>query len=179
MSELFDLHRKYDSVKTREKYPYSYVYTKVIYPKYFEPIRHTADKILEIGTSRGNAMRAMRDYFTKAEIYGVDIIDIKKRILEEPRINYMKGNQADEEFMSKVIAQGPFDIIIDDAGHVPAEQETCMKIAFKGLKINGWYFIEDLLPHFDGETTRRFVLSNYADHEIANYDTIIGVKRLF
>src|SRR5712671_6209617 len=53
-----------------------------VHPKYvhfyeeiFAPIRETTKSVLEIGICEGGSLRAWKEYFSDATIYGLDIVD--------------------------------------------------------------------------------------------------------
>lgn len=48
MNELFELHRKYDSIKVRNKYQYSHIYVKDIYPSYLDSRKNDTMRIYGI-----------------------------------------------------------------------------------------------------------------------------------
>jgi hypothetical protein len=91
----------------------------------------------------GNSLRAWRDYFVDANIYGIDID--KNTMFEEERIKTFCSNSADEAKMNKILSDLPlFDMIIDDGLHnMEANLET-LKNCFPYLKDGGIYVIEDI-----------------------------------
>jgi hypothetical protein len=83
-----------------------------------------------------------RDYFPNAKIWGLDI-DPKFEIHDE-RIDVLIGDQKDQKVLEHISEVGPFDVIIDDAGHEFKEQSASFENLWTCLKPNGIYFIEDL-----------------------------------
>jgi hypothetical protein len=79
-------------------------YTSV-YEKLFRPWRETAGKVLEIGIDFGNSLRMWQEYFTKAEIHGIDI-HTRCNDFQTDRIKIHIGEQQDVDFLDKVIAAG-------------------------------------------------------------------------
>jgi cephalosporin hydroxylase len=99
-----------------------------------EPVR-----ILEIGIKRGYGMMMLRDYFTEAEIIGIDIA-------REPRLPVMKGVTAlsmDATDKEAVATLPPFDIVFDDASHMLEDQIATFEVLFPRMREGGYYFIED------------------------------------
>jgi len=123
------------------------------YERYFSTLRNEPIKILEIGIggyedsqSGGESLRAWKQYFPQAMIYGIDIAD--KRALEEDRIRTFQGSQDDADFLRKVIAEiGAPDIIIDDGSHRNEHVIQTFKLLFPELNADhGIYVVED--THF-------------------------------
>ena len=72
--------------------------------------------LMEIGVQRGGSLKAWRDFFPKANIYGVDIIDV---ILPEYRmddVTYIFKDIKDPS-VTEQLKDIKFDIIIDDGSH--------------------------------------------------------------
>lgn len=151
MSELFDLCRKYDCVKTRDKYVYSWDYANIVYPRYLDPIRNQPITILEIGIHRGGFLRALRDYCPRATIIGLDYDlamwndEIKENGPNNDRIIVYQGDQADTAKLKDIAKlHGPFHFIIDDACHRFQPQLTSLETLWPHLQGGGYYFIEDV-----------------------------------
>lgn len=114
------------------------------YPIYFESIRTNPVKLLEIGVQDGCSIRMWEDYFPNACITGIDI-DPKCANLDFDRSKIFIGKQEDTDFLLGVSSRrGPFDIIIDDGGHICWEQQQTFKTLFPLLSDGGIYVIEDL-----------------------------------
>lgn len=156
--ELVDIFQKYSLDKLHNRYDKLYI----------ELLNGTKNKfknILEIGIGTidehksssmygykshispnytfGNSLRAWRDYFVDANIYGIDIDE--NTMFEEERIKTFCSNSADESKMNKILSDLPlFDMIIDDGLHnMEANLET-LKNCFPYLKSGGIYVIEDV-----------------------------------
>lgn len=122
------------------------------YEKHFSPLKNKKLNILEIGVKRETAttsgacsLKTWKDYFSKSNIYGVDI-DPKNKEYEQDRIEIFIGNQADKEFISSVVDKvGKFDIIIDDGSHVNELTIASWNYLFPHLKSGGIYVIEDMV----------------------------------
>lgn len=120
------------------------------YQHHFAPLRRSAINLLEIGiggyedpNAGGCSLQIWKWYFTKGNIYGIDIFD--KSYHDEKRIKTFRGNQVDEDFLRNVIASiGGVDIIIDDGSHYNDHVTKTFKILFPLLNQNGIYVIEDL-----------------------------------
>ena len=100
-------------------------------------------KLLEIGIDKGYSIKMWKEYFTKAEIYAIDIID--KTEYAEDRVNILVGSQNDVKFLEDTNKQfGPFDVIIDDGSHINEDMTISFVTLFPLLKPGGLYIVEDL-----------------------------------
>lgn len=130
----------------------------------FYSIRDSVKSVLEVGIGTNNedvqsnmtsngcpgaSLRAWRDYFPNANIYGADI---DKRILfEEERIKTFYVDQTDRFSVSNLlyeIDEEYFDIIIDDGLHTSEAAITLLEHSFYKLKHNGIYIIEDCIDSY-------------------------------
>lgn len=136
-------------------------YTQV-YEPIFKNIRKEVKSVLEIGIGTlmpdipssfvgnpahyphykpGGSLRAWRDYFENAQIYGIDVAEDCK--FEEERISTQIFSSLDEELSAQFLLDKEFDIIIDDGLHTAEAQIKTLKNFFHKLKDNGIYAIED------------------------------------
>jgi SAM-dependent methyltransferase len=95
--------------------------------------------------SPGASLRAWRDFFSKATIYGADIDS--KVLFTEKRIKTYEMNQLDPNSiknMWKKINKINFDIIIDDGMHSHDSSLIMFNNCFSKLRPGGIYFIEDV-----------------------------------
>ncbi|MGO8745772.1 MAG: class I SAM-dependent methyltransferase [Thermoguttaceae bacterium] len=115
-----------------------------IYEQYFAPIRHAVKSVLELGVYEGASLRLWRDYFTNAKIHGIDHSpDCKKH--EGARVKVTIGPQDDPKTIdAAVAADGPFDLIIDDASHLHPMTIASWNLLWPHITPGGWYVIEDL-----------------------------------
>lgn len=133
-----------------DKSSLSHNYTK-LYTLYFEKLRDEKLKILEIGIDKGFSLKSWKEYFTQAEITGIDILDLKH--FEEDRVHALVGDQADPEFLKKVNeSHGPFDIVIDDGSHRNPDMKASFECLFPLLKPGGLYVVEDLHACYWGKS---------------------------
>lgn len=99
--------------------------------------------ILEIGIMTGAFLQALSEYLPEAEIYGVDITMQKVRFgSRNPKIHFhtMDGTT---ESTAKYLNHF-YDLIIDDASHLPSHQKTTLDVFAPYLKPDGIYIIEDI-----------------------------------
>jgi hypothetical protein len=114
-----------------------------IYEPLFEPFRDQEIRLLEIGVYEGASLRTWQDYFRKALIVGVDINPAAKTH-EAERVIVMVGDQANRDFLSQVAESGPFQIVIDDGGHLPDQQRTSLTALWASVLPGGIYAVEDI-----------------------------------
>jgi len=114
------------------------------YDEVFNNIRFNIRSVLEIGILKGSSIRMWRDYFTNAEIYGIDIHqEYVNGVRDEDRIIAFKGDQS--KSLRNIIENiGEFDIIIDDGSHQVNHQLFTFGDLFDKVKPGGFYIIEDL-----------------------------------
>ena len=97
------------------------------------------------GGKPGASLRAWRDYFCNAEIYGADID--KQILFESKRIKTIYVDQTDSHSVKSMwdrINRNNFDLIIDDGLHNYAAGVTFFKNSFLYLRDGGLYIIEDV-----------------------------------
>lgn len=119
------------------------------YETHFAPHRSRPINLLEIGvggdadpSGGGGSLRAWQDYFPRGRIVGLDIHD--KTAHNGPRIRTFQGNQADPEFLKRVVAETARpDIVIDDGSHLNEHVITSFQVLFPLLSDNGIYAVED------------------------------------
>jgi len=117
------------------------------YHKFLDPFRHASDvRYLEIGTARGDSLRAARAHMPRAaRIVGIDHTPFCKNV-ESPddHIFVEIGSATHRTFLESVVAKhGPFDIIIDDGSHVVEEVIAAFEVLFPTLKDGGVYIVEN------------------------------------
>ena len=141
-------------IEIGKKYPSSKNISGFIqlYEKYFSSLKNSKINILEIGVEGGDSLRIWREYFTNANICG---IDIDKKDFKIDNTEILQGDQSDKNFLKKLIDKYKnFDIIIDDGSHQAKHIIASFKFLFPHLNNNGIYVIEDLqtsyFPRYGG-----------------------------
>lgn len=157
LTELFDL---YGSDKNASQYINVYI-------EYFEPIRPFVTSVLEIGlgtvipdapssmhnwkTSQrttyqpGASIRAWRDYFPNAQIYGGDIQPDTQ--FTEERIQTFLFDSCNPNECVMTLGDHTFDIIVDDGHHHPYSQVKTFYNLCNRIRPGGFYVIEDITPN--------------------------------
>jgi len=120
-----------------------------IYERYLARFVGTRCTYLEIGVQRGGSLTLIRDYLgPEARIIGVDA-DPRCAVVRDAGFEIHIGDQADAKFLSRLAKDtAPYDIIVDDGGHVADQQITAFFGLFPHLKPGGLYIVEDLHAHF-------------------------------
>ena len=141
-------------IEIGKKYPSSKNISGFIqlYEKYFTPLRDSKINILEIGVDNGDSLRIWREFFSKANICG---IDIDKKNFKINNTNILQGDQSDLNFLKSLVSEyKKFDIIIDDGSHQANHIIASFNYLFNYLSDNGLYVIEDLqtsyIPRYGG-----------------------------
>jgi SAM-dependent methyltransferase len=120
-----------------------------IYERHFAPFRGTSAKLLEIGVSHGGSLELWRRWFGRGtQIVGVDI-DERCASLARPGVEIRIGSQGDRAFLERLAADdGPFDIVIDDGSHWPADQLASIEVLWAAVRPGGVYLVEDLHTNY-------------------------------
>jgi len=95
----------------------------------------------------GASLRAWRDYFPNAQIFGADIDS--QILFSEERIKTFHVDQTVQESVEKMwqkISIEEFDIIIDDGLHTFDAGISLFEASFSKLRGGGIYVIEDINP---------------------------------
>jgi hypothetical protein len=107
--------------------------------------------LLEIGIYSGGSLEMWRSYFgDNCHIYGVDIEKVCKSY-ENDHVSVFIGDQADRGFWSNFrnSVEG-IDILIDDGGHTPEQQQITLEEMLPHLRPGGVYICEDVHGTFNG-----------------------------
>lgn len=136
-SSLAALGRKYGSDKPVQYAPF--------YDLLLESRQASVRSVFEIGIFKGGSLRMWRDYFFRAQIYGMDINP--ETLFTEDRIQTFQGDQASAAAICKVADHcGPFDLIVEDGSHKPDHQVMNAELLMPYLSRGGLYIIEDINP---------------------------------
>ena len=94
----------------------------------------------------GNSLRMWNDYFTDANIYGIDIRS--ELLFNENRIKTFLADQGNDNDLQNFInnINCKLDIIIDDGNHCKEHQVFSFIFLHKYLNKDGLYIIESVQP---------------------------------
>lgn len=98
--------------------------------------------LLELGIFRGDSLRMWQEYFSQAEIFGVDILKSCRQYASD-RINIIIADLSDEAELAKLHDVHP-SVIIDDASHLWSHQVKALFSLWHCLPHGGVYIIEDM-----------------------------------
>ena len=118
------------------------------YDRWLRPLRYQRIRMLEIGiggyTSSfgGRSLLAWRAYFPFAIIVGCDLRS--KLQLAGWGVKIRQVDQSSSEQLRRLaVAEGPFEVIIDDGSHANGHQILTFKTLFEHLLDGGIYVVED------------------------------------
>lgn len=140
-----DTLQKYSAIDTKKgtdkitSHSYGDYYNEV-----FEKYLNKNCKLLEIGIDGGYGLLAYKEYLNNAEIYGIDIKDNRDSYVIEKsnQYNLYIGDATNANTINAFPYM--FDIIIEDASHLPEHQIQHFKDFSKYVNKNGIYIIEDV-----------------------------------
>jgi len=114
------------------------------YDRHLGRFRGQAVHVLEIGIYRGGSLQIWKSYFgERAIVHGIDIDPNCARVAEERVVPHI-GDQADVDFLRRVIREmGRVDVLIDDGGHHSALQIATFEALYPLVDPNGVYVCED------------------------------------
>lgn len=120
-----------------------------IYEYYLSCLKRKNIKFLEIGFLSGASARMWDEYFSKGNLYFIDIEEkyFKTNIKNlSSRCHFYVADQGNKEALERFIFEvgEDFDVILDDGGHHVDQQITSFKTLFPHLKSGGVYIVEDL-----------------------------------
>lgn len=138
-----------------------------IYHRHFARLRGTAPVIVEIGVAYGGSLPMWHHYFGPGtRVIGIDI-DPACRQFENDRTVILIGDQADRNFLATVRDRFPrIDILIDDGGHMMAQQIATFEELYPHIHVDGVYVCEDLhtslWPKFGGGYSNKGTFLEYS-----------------
>lgn len=143
---LTHLSNKYGCDKSDRNHRYTQWYYKILLKR-----RPLEFNLLEFGFGQGKSVKMWADFLPKAKIVNVDIRDqlprdrFLERLIEDDRFEFFSSDQIDISSKSSLFKKyKSFFMIIDDASHVPEDQQYTMGVCFQFVEPGGWYVIEDL-----------------------------------
>ena len=174
MTSLTDIGIKYNTDKVDSAHTWFNKNYMNIYEKYFEPLRDKPIRILEIGVLNGSSIKTWKEYFSNAEVHGIDIQPSCKNV-EDTDTNIFihildcSSNDQLQMFVNKF--SGYFDIILDDGSHINDITLKTFQFLYKCLKPESYYIIEDLGCAYIGDEMKLYG-SNWPGHYLMNPTSI-------
>ena len=132
-----------------------------VYEDHFDSIKESATCILELGVLQGRSLKTWRDFFTNAQIWGIDIDPAANQNYGE-RISIVTGNQVYKSDLDIYHIVYKNVHTLDDSLHHPMsiQQES----------------IHDMTNFFSKRLTTTYFLNVYVD---ANFDNMYIYSQLF
>tara|TARA_B100000963_G_C22469382_1_gene599402 strand:- start:51 stop:755 length:705 start_codon:yes stop_codon:yes gene_type:complete len=128
---------------------------------------------MNINAKPGASLRAWRDYFENALVFGGDID--KNILFEENRIKTFLFDQTNKKSISKMwneIKKNNFDLIVDDGLHTFDAAIILFENSVSYLKDTGIYIIED------AQDKELIKFKNFFDERLSSYNyNIIRLKK--
>jgi hypothetical protein len=115
-------------------------------------------KVCELGYCRGGSLFIWAEVWKGCTVLGIDVdgSQVVRPVFDHQdgcvpgTMRMMEGKLPEPESIEKIVAFGPFDVIVDDAGHGSFTTPTLLALAArKAVASGGLYIIEDLQAHPD------------------------------
>ena len=146
LPSLEELANYYGTDKARDDHKYVALYAAL-----FDPIRHTALNVTEVGISMGQSLQMWHDFFSRAHIWGIEsrihssVHSIFSARHWVERVHVLKGDSRSAAGMAALsLADESMDVIIDDGNHAAKAIELTLLALWRTLRPNGFYCIEDI-----------------------------------
>lgn len=114
------------------------------YAEAFSYLKNDVASLLEIGINRGGSIRAWRDFFVNATVYGIDIRSSCIRRCQGERISTHTIDVGQRDVLFSWAEGKEFDIVIDDGSHNNDHQIIAFEVLWPKVKPGGYYAIEDI-----------------------------------
>lgn len=141
-----------------------------VYEKLLTPFRERCD-LLEIGIAQGMGLRLFGDYFSvDSTITGIDLSITFDTQEFDSRFKFITGDATKPEIVEKLNGK-MFDVCIDDASHMQADQVATFNLLKSHIKPGGIYVIEDVL---NLEAASPELMSLHSPYEVYDLRNIKG-----
>jgi predicted methyltransferase len=112
-----------------------------VYEDLFKDIRTSVKRMLEIGVDNGGSILMWREYFSEANIIGIDNKNCPQ-LTDRERIEFIESDAYKIELVDKL--PNDFDVIIDDGPHTLESMTFVIKEYLNKINQNGMIVIEDI-----------------------------------
>lgn len=151
-----------------------------VYEKLLAPYRNRCD-LLEVGIAQGMGLKLFGDYFSiNSTITGLDLSLTFDTNEFDSRFKFITGDATNPEILEKLDGK-MFDVIIDDASHMQADQVATFKLLKNHVKPGGLYVIEDILSPDTALAELRGLHSPHEVHDLrkvkGRFDDVLVVYR--
>lgn len=114
-----------------------------LYDRLLTPYKDSARVVLELGIENGCSLRAWREFFTNAEIIGLE--KEPHKLFQDFRISTYRCDTTERDATLELVANLPkIDVICDDGSHVLTEQIFAVCALWPKLKSGGIMIVEDI-----------------------------------
>jgi hypothetical protein len=179
-----------DNVHTDKNTTHSYL---DLYETLLQTKKYTAKNVLEIGIGypgdNGGSIKLWNDYFINANVYALDIIDIKdvwNEIKNKDRIHLTTSCDAYNEENCKILFLNQnikFDMMLDDGPHSLESMKQYIKLYSQIMTEDGILMIEDVqsidwieeLKSVVPEYLKKYIQVFDLRHNKGRYDDIVFV----
>ena len=111
-------------------------------PRYGELLEHLRAepvRLLEVGVACGASLKMWSAWFKRGQVLGVDVNPKCAALCKGyGRISIRVADARTEEI------GGEFDVVIDDASHIPVDMVAIWRNTWRNVRPGGFYFVEDL-----------------------------------
>ena len=171
---------RYGTDKSHDDHKYVDVYETI-----FQHRRHMVRNLTEIGVAAGRSLQVWNEYFSKAQIQGIDLRFEAAVVRNLSPLRRVKLHICDvlssENVRTLNFAKESMDVIIDDGPHERSNQEITLANFWTYLKPGGVYIIEDVDAQRGGldfeenpDKLASFTKSVFAENHVFWVDTAIG-----
>ena len=142
------------------------------YDRLFAPFKNKKINLLEVGIATGGSLKLWDDYFSKANIVGIDVInEVKYEYSKKVKLCFEDIHEIDFE-------DNCTDIAIDDGSHLIDDQIYFIKTLFWSLRKGGLLIIEDI---YNIDQDKHFFDELNIPYEIVDlrgtYDSVLLIFR--
>ena len=133
-----------DNSKTDKNTTHSYL---PLYQKLLVTKKESAKNVLEIGISKGGSIKLWSDFFTNANVYGIDVMK-KDRVWDKIKNNekiilYTETDAYNDIFFNK-FPKVKFDFMLDDGPHTLESMKQFIRLYSQLMADDGIFIIEDV-----------------------------------
>lgn len=133
---------------TDKGYPKSYV--DEFYEDKFLPLIDSEITLVEIGVRSGASLKLWSEYFSKANIIGIDNLSdfnnhqvpINENWTSSDKVTFIDANAYSQETIDKI--GGKIDVLIDDGPHTFESHIKLLELYIPKMSSNGMIIIEDI-----------------------------------